>query len=103
MGEREGGVRGNEEGKWERVLRCIDAPQPGPLDSDLMWGGRVLRSEGDLSGVFCRSLYLHDNPGLTSLPANIFDQNTALRYDALPSFWVGYDQRVTCLVCFAGT
>ena len=41
MGEREGGVRGNEEGKWERVLRCIDAPQPGPLDSDLMWGGRV--------------------------------------------------------------
>ena len=42
-------------------------------------------------------------PGLTSLPANIFDQNTALTYDALPSFWVGYDQRVTCLVCFAGT
>jgi hypothetical protein len=53
-------------------------------------------------GVFCRKLYLQNNPKLTSLPPNIFDKNTALEYAALPSFWAGYNQSMTCVVCFAG-
>ena len=40
-------------------------------------------------GVFCRQLYLYNNPGLTSLPPNIFDQNTALTYAALTPIPMG--------------
>ena len=72
-----------------------------------------------------RTLGLNENE-LTSLPANVFDKNTALEYacpaapvfflclamplwereewvgNAFPSFWAGYNQSMTCVVCFAG-